>query len=169
MDGLRGETDLSVAIIATAILEARLEKLLVRKFKIKKPDLVGQIFLNRGPLMDFHSKILIAHAFGIITSNLAEELHSIKSIRNTFAHAKFPVTFDHELIGREIDALQMLNAIKSIKMESEHKLELENKVWFLLATKLILIMFDSFDDHPGSGDDAIAEALKKDDAPTTKA
>ena len=159
MDSLRDGTDLSAAIIATAILEASLEKLLVKKFTYKYPDLVGQIFTNRGPLADFHSKILIANAFGIITSNLAGELHSIKAIRNTFAHTKFPISFDHEYVGREVASLRALTAIKEAESESKKKLVLDNKEWFLLITRIILIMFESLDKHPGNADEAIRDAL----------
>ncbi len=105
--------------------------------------------------MDLHSKILIALAFGVITSNLAEELHSIRSIRNAFAHAKAPLSFDHELLAGEIKSLRMLNAIKRAEKESKRKLTLDNKSWFLLIVRIILIMFDAFEEHPGSGDEAL--------------
>ena len=159
MNDLRGEKDISVAIVASAIAEASLQKLITQKFKTKRAELIGQIFKSSGPLADFHSKILIANAFQIITSNLAEELHSIKTIRNTFAHAKVPISFDHELIAREVNSLKMLTAIKSVEKETEHKLELDNKAWFLLITKIILIMFDSLSTHPGIADEAIKDSL----------
>ncbi|MGA9215747.1 MAG: hypothetical protein WBZ54_10900 [Methylocella sp.] len=156
MHDLRSEKDISVAIVASAIAEASLEKLITEKFKTKRSELIGQIFKSGGPLVDFHSKILIANAFQIITSNMAEELHSIKTIRNTFAHAKVPISFDHELITREINSLKMLTAIKSIEKETERKLELGNKAWFLLITKIILIMFDGLGAHPGTADEALS-------------
>jgi len=159
MNDLRNEKDISVAIVASAIAEASLEKLITQKFKTKCSTLIGQIFKSSGPLADFHSKILIANAFQIITSPLAEELHSIKTIRNTFAHAKVPISFDHELIVREINSLKMLTAIKTVEKETEHKLELGNKAWFLLITEIILIMFDTMGEHPGTADEAIRDAL----------
>jgi DNA-binding MltR family transcriptional regulator len=162
MNDLRGEKDISVAIVASAITEASLEKLITQKFKTKRPALVGQIFHNRGPLADFHSKILIANAFQIITSNMAEELHSIKTIRNTFAHTKVPISFDHELIAREISSLKMLTAIKNVEKETAQKLELENKAWFLLITKIILVMFEELGEHVGTADEAIKDALDRD-------
>jgi hypothetical protein len=110
-------------------------------------------------LVDFHSKILIAEAFQIITSNMAEELHSIKTIRNTFAHAKVPISFDHELIAREINAIKMLRAIKNVEKETEHKLELGNKAWFLLITQIMLIMFDGLGAHSGAPNGSLRAAL----------
>jgi DNA-binding MltR family transcriptional regulator len=159
MDTLqKAGNDLSVAITATAILEATLERLLKSKFKNKSATLAGHLFLNRGPLMDFHSKILVAQAFGAITSSMAEELHSIKAIRNVFAHAKVEVSFEHELIQREVNSFKMLAAIKGAETP-HHKLELSNKAWFLLITQILLIMFDSTMEHPGLASDAIEKAL----------
>jgi hypothetical protein len=167
MNDLLGEKDISVAIVASAIVEASLEKLITQKFKTKRSALIGQIFKNGGPLADFHSKILIANAFQIITSNLAEELHSIRTIRNTFAlrrrlirsTAKVPISFDHELIAREISSLKMPTAIRTVETI---KLEVENKAWFLLITKIILIMFDTLSTHPENADEAIRDALDSD-------
>jgi hypothetical protein len=114
MAELRGQNDISVAIVASAITEAALEKLIRAKLKSKSAALMGRIFLNRGPLSDFDSKILVAQAFEILTTNLAEELHSIRAIRNTFAHAKIPVTFDHELLYREMQSLKIPASVASI-------------------------------------------------------
>ena len=109
---LRADKDISAAIVGTALVEAALEKLLIAKFKNRNANLIGQLFKNRGPLTDFHSKILIASAFGIITPNQAEELHSLKAIRNAFAHTKVEISFEHELVEIETKSLVMLQAIK---------------------------------------------------------
>jgi DNA-binding MltR family transcriptional regulator len=168
LDDLRTQNDMSVAIVSSAIVEAALEKLITSKFKSKSASLAGRIFLNRGPLSDFDSKILVAQAFGILTANLAEELHCIRVIRNTFAHSKVPVTFDHELLDREMKSLRMPRAmravggIKNVENVDEIKLELSNKQWFLLITRIILIMMDEISKHPGSANEALVEALKED-------
>jgi len=155
LEGLRDSADMLAAITATAILEAALEKLISAKFKAKREALIGQIFLNRGPLSDFHSKILIANAFGIITSRMAEELHSLKAVRNVFAHAKVEISFDHELIKREVDSSGMLNAMRAVEKTAGSKLDLTNKQWFLLVAKLLLVVIDGLEKHPGTADDAI--------------
>jgi hypothetical protein len=162
MAGLRGKSDLEIAIIAPAICESALEKLIEAKFKIHDKNLTGRIFLNRGPLSDFDSKILISHAFAIITSPMADQLHSIQAIRNTFAHAKLQLEFDHELIDREIKTLRMPAAIKGRATDqySKELLQLPNKQWFLLTVRITLIMLESLVEHPGTADEAIAEALK---------
>lgn len=159
MASLKGGTDLSVAIMATAILDASLEKLITTKFKSRNRDLVGQIFLNRGPLSDFNSKTLVAQAFGIITPNMAQEMHSLRAIRNAFAHAKIPLSFDHEIIAKEVLSLRMLNAIQQVEKEADQKMDLSNKTWFLLTTEILLIMFDEIGNHHGTANDALGDIL----------
>jgi hypothetical protein len=159
MGTLRGKSDLEVAIVATALCESRLETLIKAKFKNHDKNLEGRIFLNRGPLSDFDSKILIARAFAIITSPMAEQLHSLQAIRNVFAHAQFQISFEHELIDREMKSLRMPVVIKDASTDQEI-LQLPNKQWFLLVVRITLIMLEAIMEHPGTADEAIAEALK---------
>jgi hypothetical protein len=105
MDGLHTQTDMAIALIGGAILEAALEKILEKKLPNCPPVLGGQIFKNRGPLSDFHSKILLAQAMGVISDGLAQRLHSLKTIRNTFAHSKLPVSFDTKEVSEEIESV----------------------------------------------------------------
>jgi DNA-binding MltR family transcriptional regulator len=162
MNSLRKAEDISVAITATAILEAALEETLQKQFVIKKPALAGAIFQNRGPMSDFHSKILIATAFGIITPNMAEEMHSIKAIRNVFAHAKVPLTFEHEIVGREVSTLKMLTAIQRFSPEGAARLIKENRAWFLLIVKILLIILDGVQKEGKEAQQVLSDALRED-------
>src|SRR5437879_165892 len=84
LNNLRDKDDMSVAIMVVAIIEAKLEELIVSKLKVSNNTLTARLFLNRGPMSDFDSKILIAEAFGVLDSPMAQELHSMKAIRNVF-------------------------------------------------------------------------------------
>jgi hypothetical protein len=114
LDGLKDEPDRSAAIIAGALVQSFLERFIITHMKDKQPNLIGMIFNNRGPLSDFHSKILVAQAFGLISCNSAAELHRIKSIRNVFAHATSLVNFETEEISKEIMSFIMMNAMKNV-------------------------------------------------------
>ena len=98
---------------------------------------------------------------------MAEDLHSLRAIRNTFSHAKVPISFNHELNGREVASLKMLIAMKAVEQEVEHQLGLDNKTWFLLVTKIILIIFSGLEEHPGSAEEAMAEALAEGQPPAS--
>lgn len=162
MDALRGESDMTVAIMAGSFLELELERLISSRLRSKDPNLLGQLFLNRGPLSDFHSKILVAQAMGFITGPMANELHSLKAIRNAFAHARAPLRFDNDLVSKEIESLKMIIAMKNAK-EGMPLREWDNKTWYLVVTRILLIMLDSTRKHGGTANDAIANALLLDE------
>ena len=161
LDDLKNDNDMSVAIMGAALLEGFLEQVLTQKFTYKSSALLGQAFRNRGPFSDFHGKIIAAEAFGIITPYFAAELHSVKAIRNTFAHSKMPITFGHELITKEIAASRMYQAFQGAQKDSAHKLTLDNKGWFLLFTRFLLILLDGIKKHPSSaGQTALQDMLE---------
>src|SRR5687768_1848430 len=87
LEALDKEPDRSAAIIAASLIEGALERLIARYLVHSYPELLGQLFTNRGPVSDFHSKIVVATAFGVISRNMGEELHMVKAIRNAFAHS----------------------------------------------------------------------------------
>lgn len=155
-DELYHQPDMAVAIVSIALIEATLERAIIARFKCQDKNLVGQIFLNRGPLADFHSKILIADAFGIITRGGASDLHSFKTIRNVFAHAKIPIEFGHETVLREIHSLTLYRTIS----KGTHKLdgvELRPKAWFHLCAKIMHIVLDGMAKDPSLGTPTILE------------
>jgi hypothetical protein len=167
MNDLRDKDDLHIAIIALSILEATLEQLIATRLLKGDKEFLNRLFLNRGPLSDFNSKILIAEAFGIVTGPLANELHVMRGIRNAFAHSKIPLSFDHELVKREVDGLKLIEAMRNAKIKftkgNDDTAELDRKSWFLLATRITLIMLDTIAEEKGSAAQVIDAALR---APT---
>jgi hypothetical protein len=157
MQGLREEKDYAVAIVASSILDARLEDLLKSKIRVKDKEVLDQLFSNSGILATFNARIVAAHAFGVITSPLAKQLHAIRSIRNVFAHAKFSISFDNKEVETEILSTNIVTEMMSLG--GEPKLKLSNKGWFLLAVEIVLIIFDTLKLSPKDPDSALADAL----------
>jgi DNA-binding MltR family transcriptional regulator len=156
MENLRKDTDIAVAIVASALVESALERLLSMKLVIRNKDLLARLFQNEGPMANFHGKILVAQAFGIITSPLAEELHTFRAIRNAFAHAKIPITFDNEVVLREVSDLKLIKVL----FRQEFKPPSTGKASFLLAVQITLMLLECFAEHDGLASSAIA-ALRK--------
>lgn len=162
MDELRGGNDMAVALLAGSFLEVELERLLIAKMHDTDTALRAALFLNRGPLADMHSKILVAHAFGVITGPMASELQSLRAIRNSFAHARVPLTFDHSLVAKEVADLKTVVAMNLIKAGGAPVYNLDNKGTYLLITRILLILFDQIAKGPGFADDRLAQALFRD-------
>lgn len=56
-------------------------------------------------------KIVIAVAFGVISPQMGEHFQSIRHIRNAFAHARLPISFDTPQVAKEISELGTVKAI----------------------------------------------------------
>ncbi|NGX95089.1 MAG: hypothetical protein G4V63_07615 [Candidatus Afipia apatlaquensis] len=153
LDAAYEQPDRSAAIVATAIIESILEKIIVARLKHKEPDLIGKLFKDRGPLSDFHSKILVATAFGVISPNMGSELHRIKAIRNVFAHAKIDVNFDTPEIAEEVNGFLMLKAMQSVASDSKD-ISVSNKRTFILMIRILCIMI-STDHKTVSGEELV--------------
>jgi len=161
IDSLAAEPDLSCAMLASALVESALEKLILTKFYSKRKEMISSIFMNRGPLMDFNSKILIAEAFGIITGPMAQEFHSIRVIRNAFAHTNIPLDFGNEIIEREVKSMAMGSAIRRRSAETGPEMTLENRTWYVLTARMLLIIMETLEDSALLADRAIADVLRE--------
>ena len=79
-----GQSDRACAIVSGAMLEAQLEKLLLKNLIEKPPN---ELFSTYGPLSTFAAKIDMATAMGLISKSERSDLHRIRKIRNIFAHS----------------------------------------------------------------------------------
>ncbi|MGQ0280357.1 hypothetical protein ACT17R_17095 [Sphingopyxis sp. Q841] len=111
--GLQTQDDRTAAIVGASLVESALEHLLVAAVQSNARTLKQRLFENRGPLSDFNSKILIAQAFGLIAERVADDMQRIRRIRNCFAHARLPVTFEEPLVAKEVSALAAVMAVRS--------------------------------------------------------
>jgi DNA-binding MltR family transcriptional regulator len=165
MDKLLDKDDLHIAIIAVSIVEAHLQKLIVSRLQRTDADFTNRLFENRGPLSDFNSKILVAEAFGLLTRPLADELHILRAIRNTFAHAKMPLSFDLEPVKSEIRRLKLLTSTGGGKIPGSIKgplaAQLTPQSAFLLVISILLIIIDEVTKKKSSANKVLERALKK--------
>jgi DNA-binding MltR family transcriptional regulator len=141
---LHQQNDRSIAIVSAALLEAALEKLIIKKLPYSNPRLEGRLFKNRGPLSDFDSKVLIAVAFGIITDGLAIRFDSIRVIRNVFSHSTVDVSFETKEIADELKSHLVPYVLKAIEVITD-KAPTEqptNKRVFCIAVRVICFLLD---------------------------
>jgi hypothetical protein len=81
------------ALTACAPTEESLVMTLEAKMRRLPRDVRDRIFGGTGPLSNFSSKIDIAFAFGIVDAAMRTELHTIRKIRNKFAHTTEDIYF----------------------------------------------------------------------------
>ena len=101
------ESDRGAALLASALLEERLYEIILAFFcsnSTSKEILNGY----NAPLGSFASRINMAYALALVQRNEFNELHSIRKIRNEFAHDWREKDFNHEIIKPLCEGLPWL-------------------------------------------------------------
>ena len=109
----RQKSDRAAAIIAAAYLEDSLRYLLTCKCVQLTKSEFNNLF-DRGPLSSFDSMTKIGYAFGFYGSLFRDDLGIIREIRNGFAHAMVPLSFETPEVVIKVETL------KVIKWNAEH-------------------------------------------------
>jgi mannitol repressor len=90
------------AILGCVLVEHELERLLRRRFK-RNDDAAWKLVVgDRGPLGTFYAMITAGFAFGIYDDKTRDDLHTIRNVRNAFAHSKKNLDFGDPLIIAEL-------------------------------------------------------------------
>lgn len=84
-----------------------------------------ELFHKEGaPFGTFKQKIVAARALGLISPDLAEDLDLIRDVRNQFAHALLPLTFEDEYIAKKCASLRDYRKEKNKPLEN-HRMRYE--------------------------------------------
>jgi hypothetical protein len=97
---LLGQSDRACALIGAAYVERSLICLVQAKMRVfTKSESDALFFSDRAILKTFSARTEIAYAVDAISKEEKTTLDCIRRIRNVFAHAVRPITFEHELIA----------------------------------------------------------------------
>jgi hypothetical protein len=92
-DVLNNESDLACVLIATSYLDYALASLLKRHFV--KSGLANKLLdPPRGPVSTFSARCDLAYCLGLIPAGLRQNLETVGTIRNSFAHDYLSLTLD---------------------------------------------------------------------------
>jgi DNA-binding MltR family transcriptional regulator len=97
--------DRAAAIVAAAFLEDHLAIALKKRFH-KDEKILNEIFRSSGPLGSFSAKINMAFLIGICSQEACKDLHTIKDIRNEFAHKGLTKDFNSQRVRDLANNLQ---------------------------------------------------------------
>lgn len=140
-EAMDDDTDRAIGVVSVAIIEAILQRLLEVRLKGQSPEVRNGLFLNRGPLSDFHGKILVAVGFDVASAGIGDELMNIKAIRNAFAHSTMNIGFDTpEIVGllRESKILQIIAGPPEPSDGGTY-----GKIGFLKLAKILCLVLNS--------------------------
>lgn len=100
VDSFHSESDRAAAVLAGSFLEHFLSKFL-RSLIIKEmPEKeINELFESAGPFSDFKQRYEVAYAFGLIPSDVRNDIKYIAKIRNHFAHHPLDAKFDSQPVS----------------------------------------------------------------------
>ena len=99
-DELQKQPDHIAAMLAAQYLSDILESLL-RAFFVDHSDVANKLFSDNGALDSLASRIYATYALGLIGPELHEDLHTIRKIRNSFAHTYWRSDFSHTEMSKK--------------------------------------------------------------------
>jgi hypothetical protein len=101
-DELYGASERTTALVAAAAVDQLLVQLLQTHFiAMDEADLDSIFYGQRAVLAGLSERVTIAHALGLIPTEMKPDLDVIRRVRNAFAHRVQPLSFDHPLIKEE--------------------------------------------------------------------
>jgi DNA-binding MltR family transcriptional regulator len=94
---LQRESDRGVALVGAAYLDDTLE-LMLKRFFVDDGKVADSLLSSEAmaPLGTFSGRTKLAYCMGLIGPKMFEDLNTIRSIRNAFAHRHSPLTFNDE-------------------------------------------------------------------------
>jgi hypothetical protein len=95
---LTDSPDRSAAIVASALVDDHLTTVLIGSLH-NDPEIMGQMFRGSGPLASFSAKIKLAFLVGLLSQRACNDLHTIRRIRNTFAHELGELSFKSQSVA----------------------------------------------------------------------
>lgn len=93
------ESDRGAAILAACHFEEWLRERIMSKFVDLNREMERKIFDGNGPLSTFAAKIDIAYALQLYDERTRTDLHTIRRIRNIFAHSSVPLEFEDKKVA----------------------------------------------------------------------
>jgi hypothetical protein len=129
------QNDRTAAIILGSVVELNLQEAIQGRWPPISNTLRETIFDGYGPLADFSSKIDVGFAMGIFGPQTRTDLHSIRWIRNRFAHSMGSITFETDKIA------ERTKQIKTATPATEEQREgVSEPRWIFCQSSLLICM-----------------------------
>lgn len=94
---IKKQTDRGAALIANAYLEERLTDAIKARL-VRDETLENNLFKGSGPLASLSARINMGFLLGIYEEDIRRFLHTLRNIRNAFAHRPEPMNFETQKI-----------------------------------------------------------------------
>ena len=110
------ESDRAAAILACSYVEQSLKEF-IQLFIIEKPEIAADKLLNHISVSSFRAQIDFARACDWITEDIKKDLHTIRQIRNEFAHNPDQNEFSETLISKYLHNFSRIYESKNLRSQ----------------------------------------------------
>jgi hypothetical protein len=143
-----GESDRGAAVLAGSYVENYLAVYL--KSRMADPSLADKIFAANGPLATLSQRIDFAQGFGFLPGGVCAELHTIRKIRNYFAHHPKSASFEQSPVR---DWAGNFGTAKEVALQNGEKFKVDSlKTAYLIAAGLFVVMAYNLMHRPSSSE-----------------
>ncbi|MEM8878557.1 MAG: hypothetical protein AAGD23_11905 [Pseudomonadota bacterium] len=150
-DELVNGPDRSAAIMGASLVELSLTRAIAARMVIKSQKQFGELFQDTGaPLATFYSKTLMGRAMGIYGQRVEGFLHTVRRVRNVFAHSPRSFSFELESIAVHLDKLPAAklseSTLPNLSIE-DAEIGPHRARFIAVAINLLIVLEDAFDQH----------------------
>lgn len=103
------ENDRGACLLLTADLENALDNAIKARLTLDKNEL-DEMYGQEGPLGSFSRKIILASAIRIVGPITKHNLTIIRHVRNAFAHARIPMSFQTPEVHTACEGFKLIHA-----------------------------------------------------------
>jgi len=103
----------SAAVMACTYAETGLRYAISTKFVLLDPNYFGSLMDPPGPMSSLYSMIELGFALGLYGPLVQADFHTIRRIRNGFAHTLGPISFATHEVTEETKMLRYLDWLKT--------------------------------------------------------
>jgi hypothetical protein len=152
LEEIEKQTDRAAALIATSYLEDRLVEA-IKARTVRDQNVEKDMFRNSGPLGSFSAKIDLGFMLGLYDGVVRKMLHTVRDIRNEFAHVAQPRDFNSQRIA---DLCKNISISLDLRMKNkttgqtvEFKLDPDGspRTAFMNAIKYLLLVAEMETKH----------------------
>jgi len=127
------ETDRAAVIVVASMVDEALRLLLDRRLIPPLRNDKGILESANAPLGTFSARISAAHQLGLISKFMAADLHTVRKIRNEFAHNIFGCTFESQSVKDRISNLQRNSRFNERNKETRKSVGPPGQRWDFLG------------------------------------
>lgn len=130
IEELQQGPDRTTAILAGVFIDELL-RMLLESFLVADAKVQKELFSPERPLSTLSARTKMAYSLGLISKVAYDDIEIIRNIRNAFAHSLHGISFEHELVRKEVRSLHCIQ-------QFQPPADAPSRYFYIIATVILL-------------------------------